>query len=88
MGAAGFRVEIAPLARRQIRKLDRKAQQAVVDRIEQLAATPRPSGVRKLVGEDDLYRVRVGDYRVIYQIRDPDLLILIVKVGHRREVYS
>ncbi len=88
MGDASFRVEIAPLARRQIRKLARKAQQAIIERIEQLAAAPRPPGVKKLVSEDDLYRVRVGDYRIIYQIRDRDLLILIVKVGHRREVYS
>jgi len=88
MGDAGFRVEIAPLARRQIRKLDRKAQQAVVDRIEQLGSAPRPAGVKKLVDTDDLYRVRVGDYRIIYQIRDRELVVLVVKVGHRRNVYS
>jgi mRNA-degrading endonuclease RelE of RelBE toxin-antitoxin system len=46
------------------------------------------AGVKKLVCEDDLYRVRVGDYRIFYQIRDRDLLILVVKVGHRREGYS
>jgi len=88
MGSAGYQVEIAPLARRQIKKLPREAQRSVVRCIEALASAPRPSGVAKLVDEDDLYRVRAGEYRVIYQIRDRELVVLIVKVGHRREIYS
>ena len=83
-----YRVEFSPLARRQIKKLSREAQKRIIERIEELAANPRPVGVKKLVGEESLYRVRVGDYRTLYQIRDRELIVLIVKVGHRREIYS
>jgi mRNA interferase RelE/StbE len=51
-----------------------------------LEITPRPEGVKKLEGEKDLYRLRVGDYRIIYTIRDRELIVLVLKVGHRREV--
>ena len=60
----------------------------IIERVEELASNPRPAGVKKLVSEDNLYRVRVGEYRAVYQIRDRELIVLIVKVGHRREVYS
>ena len=52
-----------------------------------LANDPRPPGCDKLAGVENLYRIRVGDYRVVYQIRDEMLLVLVVKIGHRREVY-
>jgi mRNA interferase RelE/StbE len=52
-----------------------------------LAADPRPFGVKKLSADEDLFRIRVGDYRIIYQIRDKELIVLVVKIGHRREVY-
>lgn len=55
--------------------------------IDALAGDPRPSGCRKLAGTDRLYRVRVGDYRVVYEIHDDRLLVLVIKLGHRREVY-
>ena len=56
--------------------------------IDRLASAPRPKDVKKLQGSDDLYRVRAGDYRVIYPIQDKRLLILAVKIGHRSDVYS
>jgi mRNA interferase RelE/StbE len=56
-------------------------------RIDRLTQNPRGSGAVKLSGMADGYRVRIGDYRVLYQIRDSDKVVLIVKVGHRREVY-
>jgi mRNA interferase RelE/StbE len=52
-----------------------------------LTADRRPSGVKKLSPEENLYRIRVGDDRIIYQIRDKDLIVLVVKIGHRRDVY-
>jgi mRNA interferase RelE/StbE len=52
-----------------------------------LADNPRPPGVEKLAGTEDLYRVRVGDYRIICQIQDEVLLVLAAKIGHRREIY-
>jgi len=55
--------------------------------LRQLGENPRPTGCVKLAGPDALYRIRVGDYRIIYQIRDSELLILVVAIGHRREIY-
>jgi mRNA interferase RelE/StbE len=83
-----YRIEFAPLARRQIKQLPREVQKRIIERIEELASNPRPAGVKKLVSGENLYRVRVGEYRAVYQIRDRELIVVIVKVGHRREVYS
>jgi mRNA interferase RelE/StbE len=83
-----YRVEFAPLARRQIKKLPREVQKRIIERVEELASNPRPAGVKKLASGENLYRVRVGEYRAVYQIRDRELIVVIVKVGHRREVYS
>ena len=52
-----------------------------------LGQEPRPHGVRKLSGEEELYRIRVGDYRVIYAIEDDALIVLVVAVGDRRDIY-
>lgn len=59
----------------------------VVARLEALAEEPRPHGCRKLRGQDDLYRIRIGDYRAIYSIVDNRLIVLVVAVGHRRDIY-
>jgi len=67
--------------------LPRLAQHRLGEAIAQLASDPRPTSVVKLSGKAGLYRVRWGDYRVIYQIHDDRLLILVVKVGHRNAVY-
>ena len=82
-----YRVEFAPSAVRQLRKLDRIAQRRVQAAIELLAGEPRPSGAKKLVGGDGEWRVRTGDYRIIYEIHDGILLVLVVAVGHRRDIY-
>jgi len=83
-----YRVEVAPAALRQIRKLDRAAQRRVQAAIELLASEPRPSGAKKLVGGNGEWRVRTGDYRVVYEIHDNLVLILVVAVGHRRDIYE
>lgn len=82
-----YRVAIAPLARRQIRKLPREVQKRVIKLIEKLASDPRPGGVKKLLGEKNLYRVRSGEYRVIFQIHDREFVVLVLKAAHRREAY-
>ena len=56
--------------------------------IELLAAQPRPSGAKKLVGGDDAWRVRFGNYRIVYEIRDEVLLVPMVAAGHRRDIYQ
>lgn len=82
-----YEVEITPAAKRQIKKLTKSIQQLIVERLEELVENPRPPGVLKMEGEENLYRVRVGDYRIIYQVQDRMLLIVVVKVGHRGNVY-
>ncbi|AQX14866.1 plasmid stabilization protein [Tessaracoccus lapidicaptus] len=83
-----YRIEVAPAAVRQLRKLDRVAQRRVQAAIELLAGEPRPSGAKKLVGGDGEWRVRTGDYRIVYEIHDNVLLVLVVAVGHRRDIYE
>ena len=81
-----YRVEVGPAAVRQLRKLDRPAQRRLQAAIELLAVEPRPSAAKKLVGGNGEWRVRTGDYRIVYEIHDNVLLVLVVAVGHRREV--
>lgn len=82
-----YAVEVTPAASRQIRKLDRNTQKRILARIEKLEEEPRPHDASKLQSPEELYRIRVGDYRIVYQIEDDRLVVLIVKVGNRREVY-
>ena len=83
-----YRVEVAVSAVRQLRKLDRAALRRVQAAIELLSAEPRPSGAKKLVGGIGEWRVRTGQYRIVYEIHDKILLVLVVAVGHRRENYD
>lgn len=82
-----YTVTVAPSAARDIRVLDNTVKRRVGKAIDALATNPRLPGVEKLSGEDDIYRVRVGDYRILYQIADRRLTVLVVRVRHRREVY-
>jgi mRNA interferase RelE/StbE len=82
-----YRVEFSNQAARSFRNLSPDAQRRLDPTILALAENPRPQGCAKLSGEESLWRVRVGDYRIIYQIQDKALLVLVVKVGHRREIY-
>jgi mRNA interferase RelE/StbE len=83
-----YRIEVAPAAFRQLRKLDPAARRRVQAAIELLAEQPRPSRARKLTGGEGEWRVRTGDCRIIYEIHDHVLLVLVVAIGHRREIYS
>ncbi len=74
-------------ALRQLQKLDKKVQARLKPKITGLANEPRPHGYLKLQGFENRYRIRVGDYRVIYEINDEILQVLIVKVGPRRNIY-
>jgi len=82
-----YSVEIARRAIKSIAKLPRKEQQRIRAAIELLADQPRPPGCVALSGEDSAYRVRVGDYRIVYEVIDTRLVIQVVRVGHRRDVY-
>lgn len=82
-----YRVEFTSAAARQVKKLPRPARDRVLAAIETLAADPRPHGSTKLVGEETAWRLRVGDYRIIYDVFDEVLTVVIVRSGHRRDVY-
>ncbi|MET8908403.1 type II toxin-antitoxin system RelE/ParE family toxin [Micromonospora sp. NPDC004551] len=83
-----YKVEIRPSALKSIDKIDRQSRARVLRRIQALAEDPRPAGCEKLTNEDNLWRVRAGDYRVVYQILDDALLVTVVRVGHRSQVYQ
>ena len=87
MSSRCYQIEFAPAAKRQIKKLPRNIQKIIIERAEKLQMNPRPSGVKKLVGQHSLYRIALGDYRVIYKVDDNVLLVLIVKIGNRKDVY-
>ena len=83
-----YEVRLTPAAVRQLRKLDPPGRRRVQAAIDLLAEDPRPPGARQLVGGAGEWRVRTGDFRIIYDIRDEELIVLVVKVGHRRDVYE
>jgi mRNA interferase RelE/StbE len=84
-----YAIRIAPAAERELRLLNKPTQRRILDRIEKLGASPRARGNEKLKGKGTpaLYRARVGDYRIIYEIDDKVLVILVLKIGNRRDVY-
>jgi len=82
-----YRVELVPSAARALKKLDHRTRLRVARMIDGLADDARPQGVKLLSVEDRIYRLRAGDFRILYQINDKVLLILVVAIGHRREVY-
>ena len=84
---ASYRVDIAKSAAKDLRGIDRKWIPRIVAGIEALELDARPSGCKKLVGSDHTYRLRVGDYRVVYNIHDDTLIVLVVRIRHRRDVY-
>jgi mRNA interferase RelE/StbE len=82
-----YRIEVSGTADRQIRTLPRADQLRVIRVIQALATDPRPPGCRKLSGYNDVFRVRIGRLRVLYTIEDRRLVIIVLKVGHRKDVY-
>lgn len=82
-----YRIELRPAAVRALRKLDPPVRRRVQGAIALLAEDPRPPAARALKGRPGL-RVRVGDYRIIYAVHDDVLLVVVVMLGHRREVYD
>lgn len=82
-----YRVELVPSAARAFSKLDYRTQLRVERKIESLADDPRPSGVKLLSLKERIYRVRAGDFRILCQVNDRVLTILVIAIGHRREIY-
>jgi mRNA interferase RelE/StbE len=82
-----YEIIIRPTAEKGLDKISRPIRQRVLDAMEKLRGNPRPAGVVKLAGYENLWRLRIGDYRVIYEIHDDRLVILVLRVAHRKDVY-
>jgi mRNA interferase RelE/StbE len=80
------KIEILRSAQKQLSKIDRKDQSRIIKAIRELAEEPRPQGSKKLSGRP-AWRIRIGSYRVIYEIQDDLFLVLVIDIGHRREIY-
>jgi len=84
---AGYKVFFKPSADRQLQKLSAAVQRRIVAEVAALALNPRPAGVVKLAGDENLWRIRIGDYRVVYEIHDERLVVAVLRVAHRGDVY-
>lgn len=82
-----YAVEFTAVARKQLAKLDRSVQLRIIRATELLTRQPRPPTARRLTARSELWRVRVGDHRVIYAVAGQKLLVTIVRIGHRSDVY-
>ncbi len=83
-----YNVTITARAERELKRLDRPAKNRIVTAILNLASNPRPTGCLKVKSEEGVWRIRVGDWRIGYQINDASSEVTIIKVGHRREFYD
>jgi mRNA interferase RelE/StbE len=83
----GYETVLKPSAKKVLDTLPKPDKIRVIDALEKLADNPPHHGVVKLEAETDLYRVRVGKYRVVFTIEDDRLVVLVLKIGHRREIY-
>ncbi len=82
-----YRISIERDALRALLKLDKPVRRRVQTAIDRLSDDPRPAGARALAGRHGALRIRVGDYRIVYEVHDDELLVLVIDLGHRREIY-
>jgi len=85
---ASYSIELTRTAEKQLRRVAKQARVRLVGAIQSLARAPRPRGARKLQGYDAAYRIRVGRYRVIYEVFDDRVVVIVLKVGHRKDIYG
>ncbi len=83
----GYRITFRATFRKELRRVPGVYRKAIVRKIQHLTEDPRPHGVQKLQGAENYYRIRQGDYRIIYGIYDDVLVVELVKIGHRKDVY-
>jgi mRNA interferase RelE/StbE len=83
---ASYNLLIKPSAAKELEAVPKKDRQRIVTKIRNLSVEPRPAGCERLSGHE-LYRVRQGNYRILYTVHDAELIVVIVTIGHRREVY-
>ncbi|MFJ2368251.1 type II toxin-antitoxin system RelE/ParE family toxin [Microbacterium sp. NPDC087665] len=83
-----YSVELTSAAAKEIRKLDPSIRRRILYGISALERDPRPPGVRKLAGFGDAWRIRIGDYRVLYEVVDSRVIVTVFRIAHRRDVYD
>lgn len=83
-----YQIEFAPSAEREFKKLPKAVQTPLAREIDSLSTNPHPDGAEKIAQIDHCYRIRQGDYRIIYVVHDSVLVVLVVRIGNRREVYK
>ena len=86
--AQRFSIVFKNSARKDLARFDKRTQQKIADAISTLASNPHPHGSLKLSGFEDYWRIRIGSYRVVYQIRDNELIIFIIRIADRKDVYQ
>lgn len=82
-----FRIDLTGTAKRQLRRIDIQHQRRLATAIDALATDPFPPGVKRLISSNALWRIRVGDYRVIYEVHQAEIRLLVVRIAHRKDVY-
>lgn len=82
-----YHVGYDPKALKELGKLDKRSARRIIDAVNELAGDPRPANARPLVGYHGLWRIRAGDYRVVYTIKDTEAVVLVLRVAHRSNVY-
>jgi mRNA interferase RelE/StbE len=87
MGRRPYRVEVERSVAKEIAKLHPEIQRRIAQTLLGLENEPRPAGCQKLAGKDDFYRIRVGDYRIVYSIDDEGRVVIVLVAAHRRDVY-
>lgn len=87
MAGKKYTVEFTRRAEKDFRALPPEIRRRLAPKIDALAIDPRPHGVKILAGSEDIFRLRVGDYRILYRLLDDRLVVVLVKIGHRREIY-
>lgn len=85
---ATYRIEIKLSAQKELAQLPKPMAQKIATQIRALAENPRPYGCKKLVGTEHSYRIRVNDYRVVYSVFDQQLMVQVIKLAHRKDVYK
>lgn len=85
---AFYKILFKRSAERELRKISQPFLGQIIEKIDNLSVRPRPPGIQMLKGEDRYFRLRQGDYRIIYDLDDAAKTITIIKIGHRREVYE
>ena len=83
-----YKIKLSKLAIKNLKKFKKSDFKKISIKIDKLSKNPRPSNSKKLKNQKDFFRIRVGDYRIIYQIKDSILLVLVFKIGHRKDIYK